>query len=102
MNPTAQAALSKARQSVSVFSTETAVRRQPVPVLVVHGPINEYMLRAAREEAVATVRSLRNTLNGPDGIAKIVDALKRTAAGRPGSHVAGYLDVIQMLEAGAQ
>jgi len=100
MNPIAQAALAKARHPTPapVFSTETAPRRKPIPVLVVVGPINHFMRLQARAEAIDTVRSLRATLNGPDGLARVIESLKRTAEGRPASHIAGYLDVIQMLE----
>ncbi len=34
------------------------------------------------------------------GVALVVEHLKRTAADKPGSHIAGYLDVIQLLEQG--
>ncbi|MNJ10039.1 hypothetical protein D3C77_41910 [compost metagenome] len=102
MNPTAQAALSKARQSAAapVFSTETVIRPKPVPVLVVQGPINHYMRLQARAEATATVLAMHRTLAATNGVALVVEHLKRTAADKPGSHIAGYLDVIQLLEQG--
>lgn len=101
MNPTAQAALDRARHPTPapVFSTETVVRPKPVPVLVVTGPINKFMRLQARAEATATVLAMHRTLAATNGIALVVEHLKRTAADKPGSHIAGYLDVIEMLEA---
>lgn len=102
MNPIAQAALSKARQPTPapVFTTDPVTRRKPVPVLVVVGPINHFMRMQARAEAIDMVRSLRATLASTNGVALVIEALKRTAHGRPGSHVAGYLDIIQLMEQG--
>lgn len=100
MNPTAQAALDRARQPAPapVFSTETVIRRKPIPVLVVEGPINHFMRLQARAEATATVLAMKRTLSATNGVALVVEHLKRTAADKPGSHVAGYLDVIELLE----
>ncbi|WPE28097.1 hypothetical protein PshuTeo1_38320 [Pseudomonas hunanensis] len=108
MNPTAQAALDRARRHTPApapapapaYSTETAYRPKPIPVLVVRGPINEYMRQQARKEATDTVLALHRTLAATNGVALVVEQLKRTAEGRPASHIAGYLDVIQLLEQG--
>lgn len=108
MNPIAQAALDRARRPtaapapapVPAYSTETAIRPKPIPVLVVHGPINEYMRQQARKEATDTVLAMHRTLAATNGVALVVEHLKRTAADKPGSHIAGYLDVIQLLEQG--
>jgi len=103
MNSIARAALFKARHPAPApaYSTETVrPRRKPIPVLVVQGPINHFMRMQARAEAIDMVQSLRATLNGTNGLVLVIEALKRTADGRPGSHVAGYLDVIQLLEQG--
>ncbi|MNJ25798.1 hypothetical protein D3C77_202540 [compost metagenome] len=104
MNPIAQEALDRARQPAltPVFSTETAYRPKPTPVLVVHGPINHFMRLQARAEATATVLAMRRTLAATNGVALVVEHLKRTAADKPGSHIAGYLDIIQLLEAGSK
>lgn len=106
MNPTAQAALDRARRPtpapVPAYSTETAYRPKPIPVLVVHGPINEYMRLQAREEARDLVLSMRATLAWPNGLAQVITRLKLAAVGRPDSHVAGYLDIIEWLEAHAE
>lgn len=102
MNPIAQAALDRARHPtpVPVFSTEAVVHPKPIPVLIVHGPINHFMRLQARAEATATVLAMHRTLATTNGVALVVEHLKRTAADKPGSHVAGYLDVIQLLEQG--
>lgn len=106
MNPTAQAALERARRPtpapapVPAYSTETAYRPKPIPVLVVRGPINNFMRKQARDEAIATVMTMHRTLAATNGVALVVEHLKRTAADKPGSHIAGYLDVIQLLEQG--
>lgn len=102
MNPLAQAALDRARQPAPapVFSTETVIHPKPIPVLVVEGPINHFMRLQARAEATATVMAMRRTLAATNGVALVVEQLKRTAEGRPASHIAGYLDVIQLLEQG--
>lgn len=104
MNPIAQAALSKARQPAPapVFSTESVIRPKPIPVLVVHGPINHFMRMQARAEATATVLAMHRTLAATNGVALVVEHLKRTASGRPDSHIAGYLDIIEWLEVNAK
>jgi len=106
MNQIAQAALDRARRPTPApapapaYSTETAIRPKPIPVLVVHGPINEYMRQQARKEATDTVLAMHRTLAATNGVALVVEHLKGTAADKPGSHIAGYLDVIQLLEQG--
>ena len=107
MNSIAQEALAKARQPTHVptpvFSTETAIKPdKPVKLPAITGPINHFMRLQARAEAIATVISLRSTLAATNGVALIVEHLKRTASGRPDSHVAGYLDIIEWLEANAK
>lgn len=104
MNSIAQQALNRARQPVPApapaYSTETAIRPKPIPVLVVRGPVNQFMRLQARAEATATVMAMHRTLAATNGVALVVEHLKRTAADKPGSHIAGYLDVIQLLEQG--
>ncbi|EPM0510250.1 TPA: hypothetical protein QDZ12_004222 [Pseudomonas putida] len=104
MNPIAQQALNRARQPAPApapaYSTESAIRPKPIPVLVVRGPINNFMRKQARDEAIATVMTMHRTLAATNGVALVVEHLKRTAADKPGSHIAGYLDVIQLLEQG--
>lgn len=106
MNPITQAALDRPRRHTPApapaptpaYSTETAIRHMPIPVLVVHGPINEYMRQQARKEATDPILAMHRTLAATNGVALVVDHLKRTAVDRPGSHIAGYLDVIRLLE----
>ncbi|WP_338799517.1 hypothetical protein V9K81_08635 [Pseudomonas monteilii] len=106
MSPTAQAALDRARRPTPApapapapaYSTETAYRPKPIPVLVVRGPINEYMRQQAREDARDMVRAHRAKLNDTNGVAQVIEVLKRAAAGRPGSVVQGFIDVIQVLQ----
>ncbi|WP_284397155.1 hypothetical protein [Pseudomonas putida] len=106
MNPIAQAALDRARRPIPApapapaYSNEIAIRPKPIPVLVVRGPINEHMRQQARKEAADTVLAMHRTLATTNGVAQVVEHLKRTAADKPGSHIAGYLDVIQLLEQG--
>lgn len=104
MNNIAHAALDRARQPTPapVFSTETARPNKPITLPAITGPINHFMRLQARAEAIATVISLRNTLTATNGVALIVEHLKRTASGRPDSHVAGYLDIIEWLEVNAK
>lgn len=53
MNPIAQQALNRARQPAPApapaYSTESAIRPKPIPVLVVRGPINNFMRKQARD-----------------------------------------------------
>jgi len=44
------------------------------------------------------VASLKAKLNDTNGVAQVIEVLKRAATGRPGSVVQGYLDVIQLLQ----
>lgn len=100
MTPIAKAALLRARQSAPVFSTETTIKPDKLPVIT--GPINHFMRLQARAEAAATVIAMHRTLAATNGVALVVEHLKRTASGRPDSHVAGYLDIIEWLEANAK
>ena len=101
MNPTAQAALDRARHPppAPVFSTMTAPKPdKPLPMPVPTGVINQYMRQQAREDARDMVASLKAKLNDTNGVAQVIEVLKRAATGRPGSVVQGYLDVIQLLQ----
>ncbi|MCO7567796.1 hypothetical protein NJI34_00115 [Pseudomonas sp. S 311-6] len=103
MNPTAQAALDRARRPAPAptFSTMAAPKPdKPLPMPVATGPINHFMRLQAREDATDLVRSLRATLDSTNGLAQVINALKRAATGRPGSTVQGYLDIIELLEKG--
>lgn len=103
MTPTAQAALNRARRPTPapVFSTETAPKPdKPLPMPVATGPINHFMRLQAREDATDLVRSLKATLDSTNGLAQVINALKRAATGRPGSVVRGFLDIIELLEKG--
>lgn len=100
MTPLAQAALDRARRPTPapVFSTETAKPDRPLPMPVATGPINHFMRLQAREDAVDLVRSLKATLDSTNGLAQVINALKRAATGRPGSTVRGFLDIIELLQ----
>lgn len=107
MHPIAQQALDRARQLAPArpvpkpeHTTHSTPRAVPVPAIT--GPINHFMRLQAWAEAIATVISLRNTLAATNGVALIVEHLKRTASGRPDSHVAGYLDIVEWLEVNAK
>lgn len=102
MHPLAKQALDRARQPTPapIFSTETARPNKPITLPVITGPINHFMRLQARAEAAATVIAMHRTLAATNGVALVVEHLKRTAADKPGSHIAGYLDVIQLLEQG--
>ena len=105
MNPTAQAALDRARRPTPapVFSTEQMAQPdRALPMPVAAGPINQFMRSQARQEARELIVSLRATLAGKNGLLLVTNALKRAAAGRPGSHVQGFIDVIEWLEANAK
>lgn len=105
MNPTAQAALDRARHPTPapVFSTTTAPKPdKPLPMPVPIGVINHYMRLQAREDAIDMVASLKAKLADTNGVAQVIEVLKRAATGRPGSVVQGYLDVIQLLQAHGQ
>lgn len=105
MNHIAQAALSKARHPTPapVFSTMTAPKPdKPLPMPVPTGAINQFMRMKAREDAIDMVASLKAKLADTNGVAQVIEVLKRAATGRPGSVVQGYLDVIQLLQAHGQ
>ncbi|WP_065760260.1 hypothetical protein [Pseudomonas defluvii] len=104
MHPLAKQALDRARQPTPapIFSTETVRANQPITLPAITGPINHYMRLQARAEAIATVIAMHRTLAATNGVALVVEHLKRTASGRPDSHVAGYLDIIEWLEVNAK
>lgn len=101
MNPTAQAALDRARRPTPtpVFSTETAPKPdKPLPMPVAVGPINHFMRLQAREDAVDMVASLKAKIADTNGVAQVIEVLKRAATDRPGSVVRGFLDIIELLQ----
>ncbi|MBI6912454.1 hypothetical protein N7613_01000 [Pseudomonas juntendi] len=105
MNPTAQAALDRARHPTPapVFSIATAPKPdKPLPMPVPTGVINQFMRMRAREDARDMVRAHRAKLNDTNGVAQVIEVLKRAATGRPGSVVQGFLDVIEWLRENGQ
>lgn len=101
MNPTAQATLNRARHTTPapVFSTASAPKPdKPLPMPVPTGVINNFMRMQAREEARDMVLSLRAKLASENGVAQVIEVLKRAATGRPGSVVQGFLDIIEWLQ----
>ena len=105
MNPTAQAALDRARRPTPapVFSTETARKPdKPLPMPVPTGVINHFMRLQARAEARDMVMAHKAKLASENGVLQVIEVLKRAATGRPGSIVRGFLDIIEWLQEHAQ
>lgn len=102
MNPIAQAALLRARQPAPArpaYSTDQPATPKAVPMPTITGPINRTMLLEGRRDAIDMVQSLRAMLAGDSGLTQVINALKRAAHGRPPSLAAGYVEIIELLEA---
>ena len=94
MNPIAQRALDRARQSTAA----TAQPAPPLPELVIIGPINRVMELEGKRYAVTFVQALGASIRNEPVRAKAIGDLTRYAVAQPSSVASGVKIVIDMLK----
>ena len=97
MNSLAQQALDRARKPASKL-LPTAVANEPLPELVITGPINRVMELEGKRFAVDFVQGLGPSIRREPTRTKAIADLTRYAAQQPASVASGVKIVIDMLK----
>lgn len=71
---------------------------EPLPDLVITGPINQVMQREGKQFALEVVRDLGTSIRNPVVVAAVIANLTRTAAAQPSSYASGIKQVIDALK----
>lgn len=100
MNSLAQQALDRARQAPTRASKllPPVLANEPLPDLVITGPINEVMRRDGRRYALEFVRALGSSVRREPVRTKAIADLTRYAVAQPSSVASGIKQVIDMLK----
>ena len=98
MNPIAQRALDRARETSSPALIVPIKAELPLPELVITGPINRVMELEGKRYALDVVRSVGASIRNPLVVASTIHNLTTTAAGIPSSHASGIKQVIDALK----
>lgn len=96
MNPIAQRALDRARQSTAPTAPDQPA--PPLPELVITGPINRVMELEGKRYALDVVRSLGSSIRNPLVVASTIRNLTLTAIDQPSSYASGIKQVIDVLK----
>lgn len=98
MNPIAQRALDRARETSLPALIVPVKAAQPLPELVITGPINRVMELEGKSYALDVVRSLGSSIRNPLVVASTIHNLTLTAAGQPSSYAGGIKQVLDVLK----
>ncbi|MGP5332888.1 hypothetical protein [Pseudomonas helleri] len=98
MNPIAQLALDRARQSTAPTPAATAQPAPSLPELVITGPINRVMELEGKRYAVTFVQALGASIRNEPVRTKVIADLTRYASAQPSSVASGVKIVIDMLK----
>lgn len=98
MNPIAQRALDRARESVTPTPIVPIQAAPPLPDLVITGPINRVMELEGKRYALDVVRSLGSSISNPLVVASTIRNLTLTAVDQPPSYASGIKQVIDVLK----
>lgn len=99
MNSLAQQALDRARKAVPASKLLPPVlANEPLPELVITGPINEVMQREGKRYALEFVRALGSSVRRKPIRTKAIADLTRYAAAQPSSVASGVKIVIDVLK----
>ena len=98
MNPVAQRALDRARESAAPALTVPIQAAPPLPELIITGPINRVMELEGKHYALDVVRAAGSSIRKPEAAAKIVRDLTITAAAQPSSYASGIKQIIDLLK----
>jgi hypothetical protein len=100
MNSLAQQALDRARQAPARASKllPPALANDPLPDLLITGPINRVMELEGKRYALEVVRAYGTNIRRPEARNRAVAELTRYAAAQPSSVAAGIKQVIDVLK----
>lgn len=98
MNPIAQAALDRARESVTPAPFIPIQAAPPLPKLVITGPINRVMELEAKRWALDFVQGLGASIRRVPVRTKAITDLTRYAVAQPSSVASGVKIVIDLLK----
>ena len=99
MNSLAQQALDRARQAVPASKRLPPVlANEPLPELVITGPINRVMELEGKRYALEFVRALGSSVRREPVRTKAISDLTRYAVAQPSSVASGVKIVIDMLK----
>jgi len=98
MNPIAQRALDRARESVAPTPIVPIQAAPPLPALVITGPINRVMELEGKRYALDVVRSLGSSIRNPLVVVNAIRNLTLTAVDQPSSYASGIKQVIDVLK----
>lgn len=98
MNPVAQQALDRARESVPPALIVPIQAAPPLPELVITGPINRVMELEGKRYAEEVVKSLGSSIRNPLVVASTIRNLTLNATAKPSSYVSGIKQIIDLLK----
>lgn len=98
MNPIAQRALGRARETSAPALIAPTQANSPLPDLVITGAINRVMELEGKRYALDVVRAAGSSIRKPEAAAKIVRDLTITAAAQPSSCASGIKQIIDLLK----
>ncbi|VVP56581.1 hypothetical protein [Pseudomonas fluorescens] len=100
MNSLAQQALDRAQHGAPPTQKlfPPIVANEPLPDLVITGPINRVMELEGKRHALEVVRSYGANIRRPDIAAKAIRNLTMTALAQPSSYASGIKQVIDLLQ----
>jgi hypothetical protein len=100
MNPIAKQALDRAMHTAPPTSKlfPPIVANEPLPDLVITGPINRVMELEGKKHALEVVRDFGAAIRRPDIAAKAIRNLTMTALAQPSSYASGIKQVIDLLK----
>ena len=98
MNPVAQRALDRARESPPPALIVPIQAAPPLPELVITGPINRVMELEGKRFALEVVQALGSSIRNPSVVKQVIGNLTRTAVAQPSSYASGIKLVIDLLK----
>lgn len=98
MNPVAQRALDRARESAPPALIAPIQAAAALPELVITGPINRVMELEGRRYAEEVVKSLGSSIRNPLVVAGTIRNLTLNATAQPSSYASGIKQIIDLLK----
>ena len=98
MNPIAQRSLDRARETPASKLLPPIQSCEPLPDLVITGPINRVMELEGKRFALEVVQALGSSISNPSVVKQVIDNLTRTAVAQPSSYASGIKLVIDLLK----
>lgn len=97
MNPVAQRALDRARESVPPAPIVPIQAAPPLPEMSITGPINRVMELEGKRYAEEVVKSLGSSIRNPRVVTATIRNLTLNAAAKPSSFASGIKQIIDAL-----